>query len=221
MGPNLPADKAGAKENSMSQTKKQIVLGHVYSVAVGGSYLPVRADKSLGHGRYEGTTVRPDGPGSAVKFTTDRVRGDGVPEAEWRAKRETAAAQKRAEDALESAAKATEKVLGIPVHAVKTKTAKKPAPQGKQPKSVKTGTTKERKPSGLDAAVAVLAEAGKPMNCGDVVKVALEKGYWQTNGKTPAATIYAAIIREIAAKGKDARFRKTDRGQFEAVAARQ
>jgi hypothetical protein len=36
-----------------------------------------------------------------------------------------------------------------------------------------------------------------------------------------AATIYAAIIREIANKGDNTRFRKTDRGQFEAVAARQ
>jgi hypothetical protein len=33
--------------------------------------------------------------------------------------------------------------------------------------------------------------------------------------------VYAAIIREIANKGDNARFRKTDRGQFEAVAARQ
>ena len=34
-------------------------------------------------------------------------------------------------------------------------------------------------------------------------------------------SVYAAIIREIANKGDNARFRKTDRGQFEAVAARQ
>jgi hypothetical protein len=45
------------------------------------------------------------------------------------------------------------------------------------------------------------------------------KGYWKTEGKTPASTIYAAIIRQVRAKGKDARFRKTDRGQFEATAA--
>jgi hypothetical protein len=29
--------------------------------------------------------------------------------------------------------------------------------------------------------------------------------------------VYAAIIREIAAKGKDARFRKVERGKFEAT----
>ncbi|MBY0312671.1 MAG: winged helix-turn-helix domain-containing protein [Phycisphaerales bacterium] len=41
------------------------------------------------------------------------------------------------------------------------------------------------------------------------------KGLWKSpGGKTPEATLYAAIIREIAAKGKDARFRKTERGVF-------
>jgi hypothetical protein len=33
--------------------------------------------------------------------------------------------------------------------------------------------------------------------------------------KTPGATIYAAIIREIAVKGDKSRFRKTERGNFE------
>jgi hypothetical protein len=32
-------------------------------------------------------------------------------------------------------------------------------------------------------------------------------------------SVYAAILREVRAKGKDARFRKTDRGKFEATAA--
>ena len=43
------------------------------------------------------------------------------------------------------------------------------------------------------------------MNCGDMVKTMLETGLWQTGGKTPAATIYAAIIREIAVKGDASR----------------
>ena len=59
------------------------------------------------------------------------------------------------------------------------------------------------------------------MNCGDIIKEALAKGLWQTSGKTPAATLYAAIIREIANKGDKARFRKTDRGLFEAKSAPQ
>lgn len=69
--------------------------------------------------------------------------------------------------------------------------------------------------SGLDAAAKILAEAGKPMNVKDVVAIALESKLWATDGATPAATVYAAIIREISAKGAESRFRKTAKGMFE------
>lgn len=74
--------------------------------------------------------------------------------------------------------------------------------------------TKERKPSGLDAAAQVLAEAKEPLNAKEMVTRMLAKGLWKTSGKTPAATIYAAIIREIAKAGDKSRFRKTERGKF-------
>jgi hypothetical protein len=68
----------------------------------------------------------------------------------------------------------------------------------------------------------VLVLAGKPMNTKDMVAKMLADGLWKTGGKTPAATTYAATLRKVRAKGKDARFRKTERGQFEATeAARQ
>jgi len=73
------------------------------------------------------------------------------------------------------------------------------------------------KMSGLDAAALVLAEAGRPMSAREMVAQIQAKGLWATKGATPEATIYAAIIREIAAKGKGARFRKHDRGLFEAT----
>ncbi len=69
--------------------------------------------------------------------------------------------------------------------------------------------------SGLDAAAKVLAEATEPLDCRTIVERAFAKGYWQSEGKTPAATIYSAVIREIAAKGDAARFRKAARGKFE------
>jgi len=71
------------------------------------------------------------------------------------------------------------------------------------------------KTGGLSAAVKVLQEAGQPLNCQEMIKRILEKGYWKTDGKTPAATIYSAIIREIKEKGEASRFRKTQRGKFE------
>ena len=73
----------------------------------------------------------------------------------------------------------------------------------------------ERGMSGLDAAAKVLEEAGEPLNCKSIVERALAAGYWKSEGKTPAATIYAAILREIQNKGEQARFRKAARGKFE------
>ena len=47
-----------------------------------------------------------------------------------------------------------------------------------------------------------------------MVEKMISTGLWKTGGKTPAATIYAAILREIQTKGTAARFKKTDRGLF-------
>jgi hypothetical protein len=55
---------------------------------------------------------------------------------------------------------------------------------------------------------------GGPLNCKTIVERAIEKGLWKTGGKTPAATVYAAMLREIQKKGDAARFRKTERGMF-------
>ena len=69
--------------------------------------------------------------------------------------------------------------------------------------------------SGLDAAAQILAKAKEPMGCKDVVEQAITQGLWSPGGKTPHATLYAAIIREIGKKGKDARFEKVNRGRFQ------
>jgi hypothetical protein len=99
--------------------------------------------------------------------------------------------------------------------------AVKAAEEGRRAKKAKAAKPKgERKGGVLDAAVQVLKTAsGGPLGCKEMVERMLAKGLWKTNGRTPQATLYAAIIREIAAKGKDARFHKTGRGQFELSAA--
>jgi len=84
----------------------------------------------------------------------------------------------------------------------------------KKATTAKRGAAKPKKTGALDAAVKVLGEAKKPMTCKEMVEQMLAKGLWQTKGKTPAATLYSAIIREVAKKGKDARFKKVGRGQF-------
>ena len=78
---------------------------------------------------------------------------------------------------------------------------------------------KEAKPkrvSALDAAAQVLRKAAKPMTCKALIAAMAEQGLWSSpNGKTPHATLYAAMLREISAKGAKTRFKKVDRGQFE------
>jgi hypothetical protein len=74
---------------------------------------------------------------------------------------------------------------------------------------------KQKKLSALDAAAKVLQEAGRPLNCPDLIAAMAAKGYWSSPaGKTPASTLYAALLREIKTKGKQARFQKAARGQF-------
>ncbi len=80
------------------------------------------------------------------------------------------------------------------------------------------GADRQRKPkrvSALAAAAQVLSKADKPMGAQELIAAMAEQGLWTSpGGKTPHATLYAAMLREIAAKGKDARFTKVDRGQF-------
>jgi HB1, ASXL, restriction endonuclease HTH domain len=74
---------------------------------------------------------------------------------------------------------------------------------------------KEKKLSALDAAALVLAETGLVMTCQELIAAMAEKGYWTSpGGRTPAATLYSAMLREITAKGANSRFRKTERGKF-------
>jgi HB1, ASXL, restriction endonuclease HTH domain len=77
--------------------------------------------------------------------------------------------------------------------------------------------TKARRLSALDAAAKVLQEAGKPLSCPEMIEAMAAKRYWKSPaGKTPASTLYSAIAREIAIKGKEARFQKAERGKFAA-----
>jgi hypothetical protein len=86
-------------------------------------------------------------------------------------------------------------------------TAQHAAPKAQEtPKAKKTGL--------VDAAILVLRETGQPMNTKEMVDAVLAKGLWKSDGKTPAATLYSSILREIQKKGEAARFTKTERGKF-------
>ena len=109
------------------------------------------------------------------------------------------------------------------------KKAPKPKGQGAKTKrgaGMKAPTTakpptkpKERKVSLLSAAAMVLASTKEPMRAPQILEAITKRGLWSSpNGKTPEQSLYAAIIREIAAKGDKARFKKHDKGVFVATA---
>jgi hypothetical protein len=71
------------------------------------------------------------------------------------------------------------------------------------------------KRSALAAAAQVLRETRTEMNCAQMIEAMAAKRYWTSpKGKTPGATLYAAIVRHIATMGEEARFQKTGRGAF-------
>ena len=106
-------------------------------------------------------------------------------------------------------------------------TAKKAAPKKasttepavkKTPKpAAAKAETGAKKLSAIDAAAKVLAEAKEAMTCTEMIEAMAAKKLWSSpGGKTPKATLYSAILREIKNKGKAARFTKTQRGKFAA-----
>jgi hypothetical protein len=108
--------------------------------------------------------------------------------------------------------KATKAVAAPPVEQPETAAA---TPVQAKAKGKMAKAPKPKKTSALDAAVRVLEEAGQPMTCPEMIAAMATKGYWTSpGGATPAATLYSAILREINAKGKEARFVKTERGKF-------
>jgi HB1, ASXL, restriction endonuclease HTH domain len=101
-----------------------------------------------------------------------------------------------------------------PAAAGATTESKKPAKAGK---AKKTKQPKDKKLSAIDAAAQVLAGSKGPMNAKQMIEALAAKALWTSpGGKTPHATLYSAIIREIAIKGKDSRFVKAERGKFAA-----
>ncbi len=87
--------------------------------------------------------------------------------------------------------------------------AAKPEPAAAKP-------AKAPRPSLLNAAADILRDSAQAMGCSDIVKVAAESGRWTPPkaGKTPAATLSAAIGKEIKTKGDASRFQKVGPGKF-------
>jgi len=179
--------------------KDQIRLGGVYAAKVSDSVVPVRLDKESAHGGWDGTNLK---TGKAVRIkSAQRLRYECDKDGKPLPVKLPPAAPK------------------APTTNVGAKVESKAAPKSKdakgQKKPPRANVGGPGKMGGLDAAAKVLGEAGEALNCREITKRAFEKGYWSSDGKTPHATVYSAILREIQAKGDQARFRKAARGKFE------
>jgi hypothetical protein len=227
------------QKRSTVMKKNQVKVGSEYVAKVSGKLAHIRIDRENPRGGWDATNMATQKSvhiksaqrlRGAVGRLDAHVAAGAKPAVESAkdAKAAPAAAGGQATNPLEAhyrsqkdAAKTEKAAKVAALRKEVTETVAKPDPEldaavkaaeeGRKAKKAKAAKPKgERKPGCLDAAVRVLQEAGKPMQCDEIVKVALVKGYWQTKGATPGATLYAAVLRECAAKGAKARFRRAE-----------
>ena len=60
-----------------------------------------------------------------------------------------------------------------------------------------------------DIAYQILKEAGKSLHSKEITKIALDRGWLKTAGKTPEATMNAQLVVDINSKKGKSRFVKT------------
>jgi restriction system protein len=68
--------------------------------------------------------------------------------------------------------------------------------------------------SALDAALKVLQNTGKPLHYREITRRVLAQGLWESEGKTPAATINARLAVDVKKNGPASPFRRAGRGIF-------
>lgn len=110
---------------------------------------------------------------------------------------------------------ATVETIGVVPTVVPKKARKKPSAEATD---TNAGDPPEKKLSCVTAAIKILTESTEPLNAKEIIDAMVAKGYWTSpGGKTPHATLYSAILRDLA-KGDTSRFVKSERGRFTARA---
>ncbi len=200
--------------------KNEVKIGRVYTAKVTNKVVQVRIDAESRYGGWDATNL---GTNKKVRIqTAQRLRaavgGDGAPTGGKKGKgTQKAKAPAEAQPAQTSAPTAEDTAKAEPAAGTEPAATEPPAAEkaGKPKRTRAKKEPKEKRMSGLDAAAKVLEESNQPMTCKEMVEAAESKGYWKSpGGKTPHATVYSAIIREIKVKGTEARFSKADRGKF-------
>ena len=168
-----------------------VQIGATYLVKVADNLVPVKHVREHSRGGWEGTSAK---TGKTIRIkSAQRLR-------------------KRLADAPPGTAKVEK-----PTKDAKAETGRDTGERGAtggQPNADAATTGKAM--SLMDAAVHILSlGTGDPMRCKDIVDLVVKRELWTPRtGKTPASTLYAAILREITTKGDACRFVKTERGKF-------
>jgi hypothetical protein len=69
-------------------------------------------------------------------------------------------------------------------------------------------------PTFKEAAIIVLQEIGKPLAITDITKISLKEGLINTSGKTPRATMWTEVYRDIKKNKTNSAFIKCGKGLF-------
>ena len=178
--------------------KDQVQIGQTYNAKITDKVVPVRIDAEHKSGGWHGTNMTTNRKVhiKSAQRLRNRVTVPGAdedktaPTSGGPVKKKLTTAERRAR-----------------VNQAKAKTDK-PAATTQTPKA-----PKEKKLSLVAAAAQVLAKSKEPMNCKAMVDQVVAAGLWTPGtGKTPHATLYSAILRDL--KADTPRFQKVDRGQF-------
>jgi len=173
--------------------KAEVKIGGKYYANVTGKKVEIQIDSEKPNGGWNATNLA-TGKKILVK-SAQRLQGE--------VGKSKSTAKTQSESPVEQPTDANPDVVPI-----KAKRVAKKA-EGEEPKRL----------SALAAAHKVLCEATEPLNVQQMIEAMNAKGYWTSpGGKTPHATLYSAILRELA-KGEASRFVKTDRGRFVAANA--
>jgi hypothetical protein len=183
----------GSNTGDRRMKKAEVKIGGKYYANVTGKKVEVQIDSEKASGGWNATNLA-TGKKIHVK-SAQRLQGEvGKSKTAAKTQSETVNAEP-----VDTAAD---------VVPIKPKRVAKKA-DGDQPKRM----------SALAAAHKVLCEATEPLNVQQMIEAMTSKGYWTSpGGKTPHATLYSAILRELA-KGETSRFVKTERGRFVAASA--
>ncbi len=174
--------------------KVEVEIGGEYYANVSGNRVEIRIDAEKPRGGWDATNLA-TGKKIVIK-TAQRLHGE--------VRTPTSCAKESAKVVMESATVASD-----PSPAV---TAPK-KPHNSKIVSPEAGAG-EKRLSCVAAALKVLGESGEPMNAQELINAMEAKGYWVSpGGKTPHATLYSAILRDLA-KGDESKFVKTERGKF-------